>query len=76
MLLFQVERSDKFEMVISGQGEDELPANESNLVCTALKRAFEAADQEVPPLKYTCTQVIPHARGMGSSSAAIVSGKF
>jgi homoserine kinase len=29
---------------------------------------------EVPPVRYTCTNKIPFARGLGSSSAAIVSG--
>jgi len=69
-----VERSDKFEMIIEGQGEEELPKNESNLVCQALGEVFALANKPVPPLKYHCIQRIPHARGMGSSSAAIVSG--
>jgi len=70
----KVERSDKFEMEIVGEGSDELPRNESNLVCKSLAEAFKRAGKPVPPLKYTCTQTIPHSRGMGSSSAAIVSG--
>lgn len=70
----KVERSDKFEMEIIGEGADELPRNESNLVCKALSEAFKSAGKPVPPLKYTCIQKIPHSRGMGSSSAAIVSG--
>jgi len=69
-----VERSDKFEMIIEGQGEEDLPRNESNLVCRALGEVFALAKKPVPPLKYYCKQRIPHARGMGSSSAAIVSG--
>lgn len=69
-----VERSDKFEMIVEGQGEEDLPRNESNLVCRALGEVFALANKPVPPLKYTCVQRIPHARGMGSSSAAIVSG--
>jgi len=69
-----VERSDKFEMVVSGEGKEDLPLNQSNLVCKSLAKVFELAGKEVPPLKYTCQQNIPHSRGMGSSSAAIVSG--
>jgi len=69
-----VERSDRFEMVVKGEGEGKIPLDETNLICVALKAAFESAGKEVPPLKYTCENAIPFARGMGSSSAGIVSG--
>eukprot|EP00128_Syssomonas_multiformis_P010309 Colp12_sorted_trinity150504_noHs@24138 len=69
-----VERSDKFEMDIVGEGADTLPRDSTNLVVTGIEKAFEAAGKPVPPLKYTCVNRIPYARGMGSSSAAIVSG--
>lgn len=69
-----VEKNDKFELIIEGEGSEELPTDTSNLVCVALSKAFKAAGKSVPPLKYTCKQIIPHSRGMGSSSAAIVSG--
>merc|ERR1712216_213751 len=69
-----VEKSGNFEMIIEGEGSNELPKDASNLVCVALSKAFKAARKTVPPLKYTCKQTIPHSRGMGSSSAAIVSG--
>lgn len=69
-----VEKSDKFEIIIEGEGSEELPRDTSNLVCVALSKAFKTAGKSVPSLKYTCKQIIPHSRGMGSSSAAIVSG--
>jgi len=69
-----VEKSENFELIIEGEGSDELPKNTTNLVCVALSKAFKAAGKTVPSLKYTCKQIIPHSRGMGSSSAAIVSG--
>lgn len=69
-----VEKNDKFELNIDGEGSEELPRNTSNLVCIALAKAYKAAGKSVPTLKYTCKQIIPHSRGMGSSSAAIVSG--
>mmetsp|Transcript_2600 Transcript_2600/g.5193 ORF Transcript_2600/g.5193 Transcript_2600/m.5193 type:complete len:446 (-) Transcript_2600:320-1657(-) len=69
-----VELSDKFEIINEGDGADAVPTDETNLVVVALKRAYEMAGKEVPALKYTCINRIPYARGLGSSSAAIVGG--
>ena len=69
-----VERAEKFSMTCEGEGADELPLDETNLVCFGVKRAFEYVGEEVPPLKYHCINRIPYGRGLGSSSAAIVGG--
>ena len=70
-----VERSDKFSMTCEGEGANELPLDqENNLVCVAVKRAFEYVGEPLPPLKYHCVNRIPYGRGLGSSSAAIVGG--
>ena len=69
-----VERADAFSMVNEGEGADVLPTDETNLVVVGLVAAFERAGKAVPALKYTCINRIPFARGLGSSSAAIVSG--
>lgn len=41
---------------------------------TGAKAAFNAAGKPMPPLRYKCVNRIPYARGMGSSSAAIIAG--
>jgi homoserine kinase len=51
-----------------------MPLDDTNLVCFALKAAFEKAGKPVPTLKYHLVNKIPYARGLGSSSAAIVGG--
>eukprot|EP00981_Chlorochromonas_danica_P006180 scaffold1307_cov166-Ochromonas_danica.AAC.2 len=71
---FTVERSDKFEIICEGEGAHDMPLDESNLVCFGLAAAFKRAGKEVPPLKYHLINRIPYARGLGSSSAAIVGG--
>jgi homoserine kinase len=71
---FTVERADKFEVICEGEGSHDMPLDETNLVCSALKAAFKAAGKPVPLLKYTLVNKIPYARGLGSSSAAIVGG--
>lgn len=70
----RVERAEKFSLTVEGEGADSLPLDESNLVCVAVRAAFKAAGKPVPPLKYHLVQRIPHGRGLGSSSAAIVAG--
>jgi homoserine kinase len=69
-----VSRADKFEITAEGEGAKEMPKDESNLMCIGVKAAFDAADKPVPPLKYHVVNRIPYARGLGSSSAAIVGG--
>ena len=62
------------EVVVSGAGADEVPRDESHLVVRAMRAAFAALGEQPPGLRLTCENVIPHARGLGSSSAAIVGG--
>ncbi len=53
---------------------NDMPMDESNLVCFGLAAAFKAAGKPVPFLKYHLANHIPYCRGLGSSSAAIVGG--
>lgn len=69
-----VERSDKFEITGEGEGAEEMPKDETNYLVLGVKAAFEAANKPVPILKYHVVSRIPFARGLGSSSAAIVAG--
>lgn len=69
-----VERAEKFEIIASGDGADQMPLDETNLMVIGAKAAFGAAAKTMPPLKYTVVNNIPYARGLGSSSAAIVAG--
>lgn len=64
------------EVVIecTGEGGDSVPLDASHLVYRAMVRGFEAMDVPVPGVRLTCTNRIPHGRGLGSSSAAIVAG--
>lgn len=59
---------------VSGAGADDVPRDESHLVVRAMRAAFVAMAATPPGLRLSCTNVIPHARGLGSSSAAIVGG--
>lgn len=71
---FTVERSDKFEVICEGKGSRDIPLDETNLVCSAVAAAFKHAGKPLPVLRYHMVNRIPYARGLGSSSAAIVGG--
>ena len=59
---------------VEGAGADGVPRDESHLVVRAMRAAFERLGAQPAGLRLSCHNVIPHARGMGSSSAAIVGG--
>jgi homoserine kinase len=69
-----VTRSDKFQITAEGDGADDIPKDETNYLVVGLKAAFQTANKPVPPLSYHVVSRIPFARGLGSSSAAIVAG--
>jgi homoserine kinase len=62
------------EVTVSGTGAGDVPLDESHLVVRSMRAAFDLAGVQPPGLRLSCTNVIPHARGLGSSSAAIVAG--
>jgi len=66
--------SSGLEVVVEGAGAGEVPLDESHLVVRAMRTAFDALGTQPPGLRLRCRNVIPHARGLGSSSAAIVGG--
>jgi homoserine kinase len=59
---------------VDGVGSDEVPLDEDHLVVKAMRAAFEEVGVQPPGIRLSCLNVIPHARGLGSSSAAIVAG--
>eukprot|EP00986_Skeletonema_menzelii_P005613 scaffold2086_cov149-Skeletonema_menzelii.AAC.10 len=69
-----VSRADEFEITAEGDGAEEMPKDDSNYIVTGVKAAYETANKPMPPLKYHVVSRIPYARGLGSSSAAIVAG--
>ncbi|WP_345271362.1 homoserine kinase [Nocardioides nanhaiensis] len=62
------------EVEVHGAGAEQVPRDERHLVVRAMRVAFEVLGVEPPGLRLTCHNVVPHARGLGSSSAAIVGG--
>lgn len=69
-----VTRCEEFSITAEGEGAVEMPKDKTNLMCIGLEAAFKAASKPVPVVKYHVVNRIPYARGLGSSSAAIVGG--
>lgn len=59
---------------VIGEGADAVDRGGANLVVRAAVAAFDAMGVRPAGLALTCTNRIPHARGLGSSAAAIVAG--
>lgn len=58
----------------SGEGVDEVELDEHNLIYKVYKRTLEYKNAPIYGIKMHFDNQIPFARGLGSSSAAIVSG--
>ena len=65
---------DSSGFVVRGEGEGELPLDQSNLVFRCFRLPFLESGQQVPEVSITCENEVPLARGLGSSSAATVAG--
>jgi homoserine kinase len=65
----------KIEVIDAGAGGvADVPTDETHLVVRALRRACAHLGVRPPGLHLRCSNAIPHARGLGSSAAAVVSG--
>jgi len=63
-----------FQIEVSGEGADQIPRDSSHLIIRSALTGFADLGVSVPGLRLTCRNTIPHGRGLGSSSAAIVAG--
>src|SRR5690606_22024499 len=55
-------------------GTEQLPRDENHLVVRAVRHTSDQLGLKIPGLRLTCANAIPHARGLGSSAAAVVAG--
>ncbi|MEU4241923.1 homoserine kinase [Actinoplanes sp. NPDC026619] len=63
-----------FTVSVIGEGAGELPSDEEHLVVRAMLATFDELGERPRGLAVECVNRIPQARGLGSSSAAIVGG--
>ena len=65
---------DGVRVRVTGEGADGLPTDDSHLVASSAMAAFDRLGRRPAGLELECHNAIPQARGLGSSSAAIVAG--
>ena len=70
----QFRPGEKPGVQMMGEGAGHLSTGHDNLVYMAAKRYFQESGIAMPSLAITCWNQVPLARGLGSSSAAIVGG--
>ena len=63
-----------YQIDVSGEGAAELPRDESHLIIRSALVGLADLGVTAPGLWLGCRNTIPHGRGLGSSSAAIVAG--
>jgi homoserine kinase len=63
-----------YQIEVSGEGAAELPRDESHLIIRSALVGLADLGIRAPGLWLGCRNTIPHGRGLGSSSAAIVAG--
>ncbi len=61
-------------ITVCGEGKEQIPLDETNLVYQAVSSVYERLGQPIPGLRMTCRNVIPPGGGLGSSAAAVLSG--
>jgi len=64
------------EILVSGEGEGEIPRNEENIVWQAADRVFARLGSRPAGLRIKLINRIPVAGGLGSSASSIVGGMF
>jgi homoserine kinase len=67
-------RGKGVELTISGEGVDTLPRDEQNAIAAAALQVFQLAGKKSGGLRIDCINRIPLTSGMGSSSAAMLTG--
>jgi homoserine kinase len=65
---------DDVRVEVTGEGAGAVPTDEKHLVARALRAGVDALGVALPGVILRCHNAIPHARGLGSSAAAIVAG--
>ncbi len=59
---------------VTGEGEDVLERDGSNMILTAMRHLADEAGRTLPPFSLCLHNTVPLGRGLGSSAAAIAGG--
>jgi homoserine kinase len=71
---FVYTNDNKITVAVSGEGEGKIPGNADNMVAEAALQIHDLAGKPCPGLHIDCINRVPLGSGMGSSSAAMLTG--
>jgi homoserine kinase len=66
--------ADGLDLSVDGEGAHTVSRDTRHLVVRSMSECFARLGGSPPGLRVACTNAVPHGRGLGSSSAAIVAG--
>ena len=72
----QVSDDAGLDIQVAGEGADEIRKDDKNLLIKAMNRAFDHMGGKPRGLSVRALNAIPHGRGLGSSSSAIIGGLY
>jgi len=67
-------KEDKVIIEIEGEGKDEIPRDEKNIIFSAIKLVFDKAGEKFSRVRIRETNYIPLGKGLGSSAATRLGG--
>jgi homoserine kinase len=67
-------KDKKISLTIQGEGKDQLPADANNSIVEAALQVFDLAGKSCKGMQIHCTNRVPLGSGLGSSSAAMLTG--
>jgi len=73
-LVVRAVRRDGSRVVAAGEGANDVPDDDSNLVWRGVRAFCDVFASDVPDVTLHCQNSIPLERGLGSSAAAVVAG--
>lgn len=73
-MVFSVTNDKQNKVIVTGEGSNTLSIDDDNLILKSVKRYFAYFNTAPPTLLIECHNEIPVARGLGSSSSAIIGG--
>ena len=70
----QVQDEPGVDVDVTGEGADEVPRTDKNLLVKAMYKGFDFLGGKPKGIAVRALNVIPHGRGLGSSASAIIGG--
>lgn len=64
----------RLEIDVTGSGAEQIPRDASNLVVRSIEHVYADVARNMPGLRISAENGVPHGRGLGSSGAAVTAG--